>query len=213
MEFCERRAALHLIESVWEDNAFTAGGTVLHEHAHEAGTPEKRGDLIIARSLAIHSFRLGLVGKADIVEFHRTTEGDRAGVPVPGLPGRWRVYPVEYKPGRLKEQRSFQIQLCAQAMCLEEMLRVPVDEGSLFYGKSHRRTAVRFDDALRDETEHLAVRMHELFAAGVTPPGVYEKKCKSCSLFDICRPEKIQSGHSAAGFLSRQLAELEPDEP
>jgi len=205
MEFCERRAALHLVEMIWEDNVFTAEGTLLHQHAHESAVPEKRGDLIVARSLWIRSFRLGLVGKADVVEFHRTTEGDNAGACVPGRPGRWRLYPVEYKRGYRKEQRSFQIQLCAQAMCLEEMLETAIEGGALFYGKTRRRAEVVFDEALRSETEALAGRLHVLFQSGETPPAAYEKKCERCSLVDVCQPRAVRPGKSARGYLRRMI--------
>lgn len=213
IEFCERRAALHLIEAVWEDNVFTAEGTVLHERAHDPDASEKRGDLIIARGLWINSFRLGLVGKADIVEFHRTTEDDQSGAKVPGQKGRWRVYPVEYKRGSRKEQRSFQVQLCAQAMCLEEMLGVEVAGGALFYGKTRRRKEVAFDPALREETERLSERLHELVHSGRTPPAVYGPKCDQCSLFNLCHPKTVASGKSAKGYLARSLRSLMRDEP
>lgn len=207
MEFCERRAALHLIESVWEDNRFTVEGSILHERVHESNTPEKRGDLIIARGLWIRSFHLGIVGKADVVEFHRTTEDDNGGTHLPGHRGYWRVYPVEYKPGRVKEQRSFQIQLCAQALCLEEMLEVVIPAGSLYYGQTRRRLPVAFDEPLRAETANLAARAHELLSQGRTPPAVYEKKCDRCSLLQFCIPKSTASGRSASRYLAQIIAE------
>jgi CRISPR-associated exonuclease Cas4 len=207
LEFCERRAALHLIEMIWEDNVHTADGSIMHERAHGDDTPEKRGNLIIVRSLWLRSLRLGLSGKADIVELNRTGDIDVIGASIPGYSGRWLVYPVEYKPGRLKHQRSFQIQLCAQAICLEEMLGVEVPEGAIFYGKNRRRLVVSFDEKLRRETAGAAARLHELVRSGKTPPARYEKKCESCSLVNLCLPKVTGAGKKVGGYLSRMLAE------
>jgi CRISPR-associated exonuclease Cas4 len=212
IEFCERRAALHLVEQVWEDNVHTAQGTALHGMVHELTGTEVRGDIRIARGLMIHSFRLGLIGKADVVEFHRSTDesaqpGQGETARLPNARGWWRPFPVEYKPGRLKTQRSFQIQLCAQAMCLEEMLGVAVPKGALFYGKSARRQEVVFDAALRSETAEMAARLHALFEAGRTPPAVYEKKCESCSLLPVCKPRVTGGDRSARKHLDRAILE------
>jgi CRISPR-associated exonuclease Cas4 len=207
IEFCERRAALHLTEMVWKDNVQTAGGTIMHERAHGDETPETRGDLIIVRGLWLRSLRLGLTGKADIVELHRADDGDIAGASIPGHRGRWRVYPVEYKPGRLQQQMSFQIQLCAQALCLEEMLRVVVPEGAIYYGKPRRRLVVVFDDSLRAKTREAARRLHELVSSGHTPQARYEKKCESCSLLSVCMPKVTGSGRSVQGYLAKTLAQ------
>lgn len=206
LEFCERRAALHLVEMAWEDNVHTADGSIMHERAHGDEFPEKRGDLVIIRGLWLRSLRLGLSGKADIVELHRTSDDDVMGASIPGHSGRWLVYPVEYKPGRLKHQRSFQIQLCAQAICLEEMLGVEVPEGAIFYGKNRRRLEIRFDDALRSETVEAAARLHELVRSGRTPPVHYEKKCESCSLVNLCLPKVTGAGKKVGEYLSRMLA-------
>ena len=207
IEFCERRAALHLIEMVWDDNIHTAEGMVLHERAHGDDTLEKRGDLIIARGLWLRSLRLGMVGKADVVEFHRTDENDITAADIRGKRGRWKVYPVEYKPGRLKQQRSFQIQLCAQTLCLEEMLGCTISEGALYYGKPHRRLVVKFDQGLRTETQQLCIRLHELVRAGKTTPARYEKKCESCSLFDSCMPKVTDASKNVSKYLSQMLGD------
>ncbi|OKY76785.1 MAG: CRISPR-associated protein Cas4 [Desulfobulbaceae bacterium DB1] len=207
LEFCERRAALHLIEMVWEDNVHTAEGAVIHQRAHGDESPEKRGGLVIVRGLWLRSLRLGLSGKADIVEFHRADDADAMGAVIPGYSGRWMVYPVEYKPGRLRHQRSFQIQLCAQTLCLEEMLRCVVQEGALFYGKNRRRQVVRFDDQLRRETEETAIRLHELVRSGRTPSARYEKKCDSCSLMHLCLPKVAGAGRSVGSYFARMLAD------
>lgn len=207
-EFCERRAALHLIEVAWEDNVHTVGGTIMHERAHGDETPEKRGEMIVVRSLWLRSFRLGMVGKADVVELHRTDDSDTAGAIVFGHRGRWRVYPVEYKPGRLQQQMSFQIQLCAQAFCLEEMLGVAVPTGAIYYGKPRRRLVVAFDESLRATTCEMVRRLHELVDSGKTPQARYEKKCDNCSLFSVCMPKVTGARRSVKGYMATALANV-----
>jgi len=216
MEFCERRAALHLLERVWEDNVHTAGGTLLHQSVHATQGTESRADVRIARGLWVRSLRLGLSGKPDVVEFHRvpSEEGIPAGPATTGLPGvdgRWRPFPVEYKPGHTKYQPSFRIQLCAQAMCLEEMLGVFIERGALYYGKSRRRMEVVLDEALRQATVRLAERLHELVASGQTPPAVYTKRCDQCSLLDICQPKSVRPSHSAQRYLARTVQRVLED--
>ena len=200
LAFCERQCALIHIEQAWAENRLTAEGRVLHERVHNAGS-ESRPDARVVRGLRIRSRRLGLSGVADVVEFHP----DPNGVPVPGLRGTWRLFPVEYKRGRPKSDRCDEIQLCAQAVCLEEMLSVHVGEGALFYGQTRRRQAVAFDDSLRAMLEGFARRAHELIAAGRTPPAVYSKKCEACSLLDICRPQTAGAGKSARRYLGQML--------
>lgn len=187
--FCERQAALIHIEQVWVDNAATVEGSHLHRTA-DAQRGESRGDVRIARGLRLRSVRLGVSGKADVVEFHRIEAGSAAyGVELPGGCGRFVPFPVEYKRGRPKRtHRGDEVQLCAQAMCLEEMLGAQIREGALFYGKTRHRITVTFDDGLREVTETAARRLHQLFAAGVTPAAVWERKCRECSLLEVCRP-------------------------
>lgn len=185
LAFCERRAALVHIEQLWEENRFTVEGRHLHEKVHEAG-PEVRDGVRIARGVRLHSLRLGLVGQADVVEFHEcgTKEGEAFRQP----------FPVEYKRGRPKPDQCDAVQLCAQAMCLEEMLNIAVPRGALYYGQPRRRQEVLIDEALRGQTETLAARMHALFGTGVTPAAQYEKKCDRCSLYEICLP-KVAGQH------------------
>ncbi|HMB52207.1 MAG TPA: CRISPR-associated protein Cas4 [Thermoanaerobaculia bacterium] len=153
--FCERQFALIHVERQWADNPLTVDGKALHEQA-DAGGSETRGDVRILRGLALRCERLALVGKADVVELHRTGGGD--GARLPGADGCWRPFPVEYKRGRPKLHDADRVQLCAQAFCLEEMLAVPVPAGALFYGKTRRREEVAFDPALRQRTETAAAR-------------------------------------------------------
>lgn len=199
--FCERRAALHFIENVWEDNIFTAEGTILHNRVDDASASEVRGSVRIACSVWLRSLALGLVGKADVVEFHKT-EAD--GVKLEGISGLWLPFPVEYKRGYLRHELSFAIQLCAQALCLEEMLGGNIPTGAIFYGKTRRRMDVVFDTALRTETENAARRVHELIASGITPKAEYSKKCEKCSLVDLCLPK---ASGKASNYLAKAMEE------
>lgn len=192
--FCERQCALIHIEQVWAENRFTAEGRIMHERV-DGGERQTRNEVRIERAVALRSLCLGLSGKADVVEYHR----DEA--------GNWRPYPVEYKRGRPKAANWDQVQLCAQAMCLEEMLGCAVPEGALFYGTNRRRQVVRFDETLRRETEEAAKRLHELVRSGRTPPARYAKKCESCSLMNLCMPRVAGAGKSVGRYLARMLAE------
>lgn len=171
LAFCERQWALIHLERQWVENRLTAEGRILHDAAHEEST-EIRDGIKICRGLRLRSLRWGLTGQADVVEFH--AEG-----PVP----------VEYKRGRPRLEACDDVQLCAQALCLEEMLSVTVLAGDLFYGQRRRRTRIVFDAVLRSRTEKLIARLHELQGLGVTPRAQYEPKCENCSLIGICLPK------------------------
>ena len=192
--YCPRRCALIHIEQVWTENRFTAEGRIMHERVHEENR-ESRGDVRIDYGVSLRSLRLGLIGKADVVEFHRQPDG------------AWLPFPVEYKRGKPKVDHSDKIQLCAQAICLMEMLGVVIPDGALFYGQTRRRLDVFFDEALRRETEDTARRAHDLIAAGRTPPPVYARRCESCSLIADCLPKTIQKRRSVKGYLARVLGE------
>jgi CRISPR-associated exonuclease Cas4 len=209
--FCERQCALIHIENVWADNALTVQGEHLHDKVHEAGDrTESRGDLRIARGLPLRSLRLGLSGIADVVEFHRVSEG---GIQIADIRGLWKPFPVEYKRGRPKRDRCDEVQICAQAICLEEMLSVEIPEGALFYGATRHRYDVSFDTALRAETKHAASRLHELIRSGKTPPAVREAKCDHCSLLEICMPEVAAKSHLAKSYLDSAIRKLLSDNP
>jgi len=208
--FCERRAALHFLERVWEDNPFTVEGTYLHEKVDALQATEVRGDLRIARGLRLRSVRLGLTGKADVVEFCRLPEG-KAGVSFVGVRGLWNPIPVEYKRGRLRHERGYEVQLCAQAISLEEMMNVEVGAGAIYYGKTGRRLGIPFDEKLRRETEGAAERLHELLASEETPRAVQGPKCKSCSLLDLCMPGVTGKRRNIQGYLSKAIAETGED--
>jgi CRISPR-associated exonuclease Cas4 len=225
--FCDRQCALIHVEQLWAENALTVQGRHLHEKA-DAGKANTRGDLRTARGLPLRSLRLGLIGKADVVEFRPAPTPTPAHVPPPptvaahaGLGASSddpdsttepaatvppaMPFPVEYKRGKPKAHDADRVQLCAQALCLEEMLGVAVPAGALFYGKTRRRLDVPFDPALRDLTERTAARLHDMIAAGRTPPPVYEeKKCGRCSLINLCLPNGV-GGKSATAYLKRAL--------
>jgi CRISPR-associated exonuclease Cas4 len=205
--FCERQWGLIHIEQQWQENRLTSEGRILHEKVHEAGT-EARPGVVTARGLPLRSFRLGLSGQADVVEFHPAGPGAPSASPLPGRRGKWRPFPVEYKRGRPKSDGCDEVQLCAQALCLEEMLGVALEGGALFYGATRRRKDVPFDAQLRTRTEGLARRMHELYSARVTPPAVYAKKCDRCSLYDRCLPRTASKRGGVKRYLAREL----PDE-
>jgi len=204
LQFCERQWGLIHIEQQWEENRLTAEGRILHERVHEAGT-EARPGVVIARGLHLRSLGLGLTGQADVVEFH----GSAAGVELPGRKGWWRPFPVEYKRGKPKADSCDEVQLCAQTLCLEEMFGTVIDSGALFYGVSRRRTEVQFNAVLRKRTEELAVRMHQLYSAGATPPAAYAKKCDRCSLYDRCLPRTISKRTTVERYMANALKNLE----
>jgi CRISPR-associated exonuclease Cas4 len=203
LAFCERRWALVHLEQQWEENLFTAEGKLLHEKAHSAEV-ESRPDALIRRTLPLRSFRLGISGQADIVEF-LPCGGTEPGVPMPRRKGLWKPYPVEYK--RTRDQHgsvAYRIQLCAQALCLEEMLHVSVPAGAVFDGKAKRRETVLFDEPLRQEVERYAALMHRIFQSGKTPQAVYAKKCDGCSMKPVCLPS-VGASASASRYLARAV--------
>lgn len=201
LAFCERQCALIHIEGAWDENRLTALGRLLHERTHD-GRGELRDGIIVSRSLPLRSMRLGLSGMADVVEFHPVAVG---GIALAHRPGRWQAFPVEYKRGKPKPDRCDEVQLCAQALCLEEMLGADIPEGALYYGEPRRRTAVALSPDLRAETERLARRLHELVGAGETPPATRTSKCRSCSLLEQCLPPSRKQSRSAAGYLQKML--------
>ncbi len=176
LAFCERQCALIHLEGAWAENVLTAEGRVLHDRADEPSA-ETRRDRKTARALRIRSLRLGISGIADVVEFHRNANGG------------WQPFPVEYKRGRPKPDHCDWVQLCAQALCLEEMLAATVPLGAMFYGQPRRRQEVAFDGALRRETEQLCMRLHELIDAAQTPQACYDARCDNCSLLALCLPK------------------------
>ncbi len=176
--FCERRCALHRIEQIWVDNPFTLEGIHGHQRADRILTESVPG-IRVVHGVLLQSKRLRLSGKADVVEFHQQPDGSE-------IP-----YPIEYKRGRRRRWDNDDVQLCAQAICLEEMLAIPVPAGAVYHIKSKRRRAIEFTPELRAKTETAAQRLLELVAAGITPPPVLKPRCKGCSLHDLCMPELL----------------------
>jgi CRISPR-associated exonuclease Cas4 len=206
--YCERRAALHLVERVWTDNVFTAEGTVLHERVHDQTGTESRGDVRVARGLRLRSLKLGLSGVADVVEFVRLEDDDLRGVRLSAVAGRWRVFPIEYKRGSLKHEPAYEVQLCAQSLCLEEMLGANIDRGAVYFGQSARRLDVLFTDELRARTEEAARRMHVLVEQETTPPPHQDARCDSCSLVKQCLPKACRARHQVGDYLTMSLREI-----
>jgi CRISPR-associated exonuclease Cas4 len=187
--FCPRQTALIHLEQAWADNRFTAEGNALHQKAHD-GHDESRPGVRITRSLPVVSRRLGLTGQCDIVEFH--ADGT--------------VVPVEYKRGKPKAHDADQAQLCAQAICLEEMLGVDIAEGFLFYGQRKRRTTVTFKANLRELVETTAHDLHEMIASRVTPAAEYQpRRCDACSLIECCQPKALRLKRGAAAWFENAL--------
>ena len=210
--FCPRQCALIHVEGVWSENFLTAAGRQLHERVDRRGG-ETRRDVHLATALRLTSQRLGLTGVADMVEFHRqeTPQDGRGRIVAARFPGRggyWRPFPVEYKHGAPKSHRADEVQLCAQALCLEEMLGVSIMSGALFYGEMRRRTDVAFDSELRKLTEDVAGNVRSLVRAGSTPPPVLTKGCKSCSLVDVCRPGDVDGRDSASRWIRNQIDDV-----
>ena len=189
--YCPRQCALIHVERIWMENQLTAEGRILHGRV-EAAVTDRRFGVRTERSVPVRSRYLGLSGVVDVVEVH-------AG---------GRVFPVEYKRGRPKRHRADEVQLCAQAVCLEEMLEQPIPEGALFYGRSRRRTSVVFDTELRDLTAQTAREVRGLIESLTTPAPVYERrKCDSCSLKEACKPEKLQRPPAVGRWLAEALAD------
>lgn len=190
--YCPRQCGLIHLEQVWAENKFTAEGQVLHKKAHE-GEDESKAGVRITRSMSVRSLVLGISGQCDIVEFH----------------GDARVVPVEYKRGKPKSHQADEVQLCAQAMCLEEMLGVTVSTGSLFYGEKKRRTAIQFDAPLRQLVSETAAVLHAMIDSRETPLAEYNsRRCDACSLIDLCQPKALRFKRGAQAWFSANLKSL-----
>lgn len=207
--FCPRQCALIYIEQVWAENLYTAEGRVLHDSVHD-GVSESHKNIRTANGVRLVSHALGIFGQADVVEFHKAEgeydrNGERIATRLPDITGLWKPYPVEYKRGRPKNHQADMVQLCAQAVCLEEMLKVYIPSGALFYGSTRRRQEVVFSMQLRELTEATAAKLHELIASGTTPSPRYDgRRCGRCSLLEICRPQDIER-RSVARYIRRMI--------
>lgn len=200
--FCHRQWALIHIENQWAENFRTVDGSIMHENAHDQNFRESRGDILIVRGLAIHSAELGVSGQCDVVEFHREPDG----ISLRNQEGLWKPYPVEYKRGKPKDGQADELQLCGQAMCLEEMLCCTVPEGSLYYGESRRRLRVQFTQELRSLVRNDLAEMHDLYKKQYTPKVKPTKSCNACSLKDLCLP-KLTRVKKVSDYLSGAMEE------
>ncbi|MBQ2953600.1 MAG: CRISPR-associated protein Cas4 [Clostridia bacterium] len=205
--FCRRQWALIHIEQQWQDNVRTVEGNLMHRRAHDEKQVERRGELLIMRGLRVRSERLNATGICDVVEFHQRPEG----VALPGYEGMWQPYPVEYKRGSPKPHDADEIQLCAQAMCLEEMLLCTIPEGSLYYGEIRRRTRVTFTPEMRRRVEALLQEMQQYAERGHTPRPKPTKGCNACSLRDICLP-RLHRTPTVAAYIRQHTKEDDPCE-
>lgn len=190
--YCPRQCALIHVERLWAENRQTAEGRLLHDRAD---TPqiERRHGIRTITAMPISSPPLGITGVADVVEFKSSESGE-----VP--------FPVEYKRGRPKGHRADEVQLCAQALCLESMFSCDVLEGALFYGKTRRRQLVIFDDALRELTMEVIESTRQMLLGQQTPSAVYSaKRCDACSLIDLCQPRMLAKGHGVDAWLREQF--------
>lgn len=199
--FCRRQWALIHIENQWAENERTVDGIIMHEKAH-SGDVESRGDAVIMRALRVFSATLGVSGECDVVEFNRNADG----ISLNGHDGLWQPYPVEYKRGKPKEHNADEMQLCAQAMCLEEMLCCTIPCGALFYGEPRRRTEVEFTPELRRAVKDSLNEMHDYYKRGYTPKAKPRKGCSACSLKEICLPKMAQR-KSVAAYVEGALNE------
>ncbi len=186
--YCPRQCALIHLERLWSENRLTVEGRQLHQRA-DSKTHETRPGIRIARSLQLRSYTLGLYGVADVVEFRPNCA----------------PYPVEYKRGRPKSTQVDQVQLCAQALCLEEMLHTTIPAGALYYGKTRRRVEIPMDSDLRALAAKTAADLHALLNSGHTPSAMRDDKCERCSLLNLCMPHSPRQPRSAAGYVAQAL--------
>lgn len=201
--FCRRQWALIHIEQQWRENLRTVEGDLLHRRAHDEQARERREDVLILRGLSVASAALGISGKCDVVEFR----ADSGGISLRGEEGLWVPFPVEYKRGSPKPHRADELQLCAQAMCLEEMLCCTVSEGAIFYGETRRRTSVSFSRELREQVKAMLEEMHHLYRRGYTPKVRRSRSCNACSLKELCLPALMKENDVNAYL--RQAMEVE----
>lgn len=199
--FCRRQWALIHIEQQWAENLRTVDGQLFHSTAHDANKIEKRGDLLIVRGLRVKSATLGISGNCDVVEFHKSSDG----IQLFAYDGLWEPYPVECKKGLPKTDLADELQLCAEAMCLEEMLLCEIPRDSLFYGENRRRTSVEFTQELREQVKATLTEMHDLMNRGYTPKVKPRKGCNACSLKEICLPQ-LSRKKSVQSYIDESLA-------
>lgn len=201
--FCKRQWALIHIEQEWKDNVLTVEGNIIHEKAHDKTSREKRGNILIVRNLEIKSTSLKAHGFCDIVEFHV----DKDGVALEGLEQLWKPIPIEYKRGKSKASDADRLQLCTQAICLEEMFDCRIDKAYLFYHEINHREEVALDEILRNKVSSSFLEMSKYYDRRYTPKVKTSKKCNSCSLIDICLPQ-LNVSVSVIKYVSQRIDEI-----
>ncbi|WP_067050297.1 CRISPR-associated protein Cas4 [Methanofollis ethanolicus] len=199
--FCRRQWALIHVERQWEDNLRTTEGHFLHERVDDPFFSESRGDVVISRAFPLVSYTLGFYGVADVIEYIRSEDG----IVLPGYEGLWRIHPVEYKRGKPKIDERDEVQLCAQAMCLEEMFAVGVETGDFYYNEIRRRVPLRLTNELRERVVSLSEEMHDHFRKGITPAAESSKNCTYCSLVDVCMPKLTQKKISVERYVRKHV--------
>ncbi|MCZ2123582.1 MAG: CRISPR-associated protein Cas4 [Anaerolineales bacterium] len=199
--FCRRQWALIHVEQQWKENALTAEGRIMHKRADDPFFTETRNGVVTARSVPVASYRLGLSGVCDVVEFTASPDGVR----LPNRDGLYLAAPVEYKRGKEKHDHSDETQLCAQALCLEEMLSVTIPKGYLYYGEIRRRVEIEFAHELRTLVKEMSDEMHNYFSRGYTPKVKTSKACRSCSLADICLPKLQEKVMPASKYIKQMI--------
>ncbi|MEG0897651.1 MAG: CRISPR-associated protein Cas4 [Ruthenibacterium sp.] len=199
-KFCRRRWALIHIEKQWAENFRTVDGELLHQNAHDKEFCESRGNLFITRGMNVFSATLGVSGECDVLEFRRDTQG----IPLQGRIGQWMPYPVEYKRGSFNARSGDSLQLCGQAMCLEEMLCCHIPEGALYFGETRRRVVVPFTEELRQAVRTNLAEMHALYQRGATPKVKPTRSCEACSLKELCLPELMRASDVMA-YLAKAM--------
>ena len=199
--FCRRQWALIHVERQWQENVFTAEGRIMHNRVDDPFFTETRNGVITARAVPVASYRLGLSGVCDVVEFTASPDG----VKLPNRDGPYLPAPVEYKRGKEKQDQSDAAQLCAQAMCLEEMLSTTIPYGYLYYGKTRHRVAIELTAELRTLVQDMVAEMHNYFSRGYTPRVKPFKGCRSCSLADVCLPVLQGKVIAASKYIQQQI--------
>lgn len=198
--FCRRQWALIHIENQWADNYRTVDGELMHDKVHDPESRESRSDRIITRSVSIYSSSLGVSGQCDVLEYQRADSG----IPMKDRDGLWQPYPVEYKRGKPKSDNCDALQLCGQAMCLEDMLCCDIPEGALYYAQTRHRQRVEFTPELRAQVKASLEEMHELYRRGYTPKVKPSKSCNACSMKEICLP-KLMKNKSVEAYLKSAM--------
>lgn len=200
--FCRRQWALIHVEQLWNDNLRTIEGEIIHEKCHDEAFTEVRKDLLVCRGMRIFSKNLKVSGQSDVVEFRKNSNG----ATLFGHEGLWQPCPIEYKRGKPKEDLSDILQLCTQVICLEEMFCCDIEEGYLFYHETHRREKVVVTKELRQQVFAIFEEMNAYYDRGYTPKAKYNKKCRNCSMKDLCLP-KISKHRSVGTYYQLNLEE------